>query len=62
MSAREVIESIKALPLQDIQEVKAFVDSLNLGKAPEVMDREKAREISRRIMSENNELFQKLAQ
>ena len=31
-------------------------------KTKEVMDREKARQISRRIMAENQELFRKLAQ
>ncbi len=77
MSAIEVIEQIKALPQPELAKVMSFIgsyfanesegapfavsDDSNPGRAV-VMDRDKARQISRRIMAENHELFRKLAQ
>jgi len=65
MSAIEIIEQIKALPKQDQAKVKAFARELpddEDSAVPGVMDAEKARQISRRIFTENRELFTKLAQ
>lgn len=76
MNANEVIEMIKALPVAELTEVKAFVLGYNYDTreplAPAgtdskpqpvaMMDRDLARQISRRIMTENHELFRKLAQ
>ena len=61
MSARDAIDIIKTLPTSEVREVADFIKTMQ-AKTEQVMDREKAREISRRIMAEDYELFRKLAQ
>lgn len=65
MSAKEIIEQIKALPANEQAEVKLFARELPEpaeSAASGKMDADKARQISRRIFAENHELFRKLAQ
>ena len=66
MSAAEVIEEIKRLPSEELAKVVAFLkDQISeLGEGEpgiRYMDPAKAKTISRRIFSENAELFRKLA-
>ena len=64
MSAIEIIEQIKVLPLDEQAKIKAFARDLPCSEETDgtaIMDTEKARQISRRIFAENHELFTKLA-
>jgi hypothetical protein len=64
MSALEIIQQIKALPLAEQQEVKAFLNEAAMPEEPKTryIPANEAREMSRQILAENAELFQKLAQ
>lgn len=66
MSAAELIEQIKALPPTELEIVRNFL----LNGEPEVarnqelkyLDRDKARRLGEKVMEENTDLFQRLAQ
>lgn len=63
MSARDAINIIDTLPLAEVRIVLDHIKKIQAENNDERrMDRTKAREISRRIMAENHELFRKLAQ
>lgn len=64
MSAAQIIEQIKALPVNEQVKVREFVQELaSTGAHPvSYIDREEAREIAGRIFEENAELFRKLAE
>ena len=66
MSAREIIEQIKALPPEEQREVARFVKDSGLEaettSTTRFVDPERARRLSAEIFAENAELFRKLAQ
>ncbi|HEX8280395.1 MAG TPA: hypothetical protein VF551_03380 [Chthoniobacterales bacterium] len=65
MSASELIEQIKALPPEEMEVVRQFVLNGASGTPSaqiRYIDPARARELGERIMSENEELFRRLAQ
>jgi hypothetical protein len=66
MSVAELIERIKALPPEELEEVRSFVLNGEPAGAGDpgvrFVNRERARELGEKILSENEELFRRLAQ
>ncbi|CAN5244891.1 hypothetical protein BH20VER2_BH20VER2_08650 [soil metagenome] len=65
MSVAELIEQIKALPPDELAAVREFVNGEGEGTEPQqikYIDRERARQLSEKILSENEDLFRRLAQ
>jgi hypothetical protein len=67
VSVIELIEQIKALPPEDIETVRQFIlngDSSHSARQQEIryIDPKTARGVGQKIMSENEELFRRLAQ
>ena len=67
MSAAELIEQIKALPPEEIEQVRQFLlngNSSSAGASGPVkyLDREEAAKLGRKVMEENEDLLRRLAQ
>ena len=67
MSAAELIEQIKALPPEEIEQVRQFLlngNSSSAGASGSVkyLDREEAAKLGRKVMEENEDLLRRLAQ
>lgn len=74
MSATEVIEQIRQLPLEELKKVFAYVEAnrpvqTDILRDPPAaatgvryLDRERARELGADVFKDNDELFRKLAQ
>ena len=67
MTVREIIEQIKALPASEQEKVAAFVRDLGSSVVREepgstYIPADEGSELSKRIFTENEELFRKLAQ
>jgi hypothetical protein len=66
MSVAELIERIKALPPDELEEVRSFLMNGEAEGEPasqiRYIDPERARQLGEKIMSENEDLFRRLAQ